>query len=44
MNHQREVVLSNAVLWALSPMKRFPGGMRIVDGKIKEIFHQDYLP
>jgi predicted amidohydrolase YtcJ len=44
MNHQREVVLGNAVLWALKPMKTFPGGMRIRDGKIKEIFHQDSLP
>ena len=44
MNHQREVVLGNAVLWALKPMKTFPGGMLIRDGKIKEIFHQDSLP
>ena len=41
MNHQREVVLGNAVLWALSPMKRFPGGMRIGDGKIRQIYNRD---
>ena len=44
MNHQAEVVLSNAVLWALSPMKRFPGGMRIVDGKIRQIYNRASMP
>jgi predicted amidohydrolase YtcJ len=44
MNHQAEVVLSNAVLWALSPMKRFPGGMRIVDGKIRQIYNRASIP
>jgi predicted amidohydrolase YtcJ len=44
MDHQVELVLGNAVLWALNPMKTFPGGIRISDGKIREIFHQDSLP
>lgn len=44
MNHQAELVLSNAVLWALSPMKSFPGGMRIVDGKIRQIYNRASMP
>ncbi|MFA5100341.1 MAG: amidohydrolase family protein, partial [Candidatus Omnitrophota bacterium] len=27
-----------------SPMKRFPGGMRIVDGKIRQIYNRDSMP
>jgi predicted amidohydrolase YtcJ len=44
MNSQQEIVLSNAVLWAHTPITKFRGGMRIRDGKILEIFNRDSLP
>ena len=44
MSRQQEIVLSNAVLWAHTPITKFRGGMRIRDGKILEIFDQDSLP
>jgi hypothetical protein len=44
MNQEAEVVLGNAELWARDPMTRFRGGIRIRDGKIREIFHQEGLP
>ncbi|PKN51764.1 MAG: hypothetical protein CVU55_09965 [Deltaproteobacteria bacterium HGW-Deltaproteobacteria-13] len=37
MDHQQEVLFSNAVLWARSPITKIGGGMRIRDGKILEI-------
>jgi predicted amidohydrolase YtcJ len=40
MSWEQEVVLSNAVLWAHTPMGKIRGGMRIRDGKILEIFNQ----
>jgi len=44
MDHQAELVLGNAVLWALSPMQRFSGGMCIRDGKIRQILNRDSMP
>jgi predicted amidohydrolase YtcJ len=44
MNQQQEIVLSNAVLWAHTPITTFQGGMRIRGGKILEIFNRDSLP
>jgi len=44
MINRSDVVLGNAVLWAGSPIKRFQGGLRIRDGKITKLFHQELLP
>jgi hypothetical protein len=44
MGQQKDVVLSNAVVWAGSSLKRMQGGMSIRDGKVREIFHQETAP
>lgn len=44
MDHQSNLVLGNAVLWALNPMQTFPGGMCIRDGRIRRIFNRDAMP
>lgn len=44
MGQQKDVVLSNAVVWAGSSLKRMKGGMCIRDGKVREIFHQETSP
>jgi hypothetical protein len=41
MGQQKDVVLSNAIVWAGSSLKRMKGGMCIRDGKVREIFHQE---
>lgn len=41
MDHKKNVVISNAVVWAGSQMTRLRGGMSIREGKIGEIFHQE---
>ncbi|MFH2067188.1 MAG: amidohydrolase family protein [Pseudomonadota bacterium] len=41
MGRQKDVVLSNAIVWTGSPLKQMQGGMCIRDGKVREIFHQE---
>ena len=44
MGQQKDVVLSNAIVWAGSSLKRMQGGMCIRDGKVREIFHKETAP
>lgn len=41
MGQQKDVVLSNAIVWAGSELKRMQGGMCIRDGKVQKIFRQE---
>jgi hypothetical protein len=44
MSNLRDVVVSNAILWTRNPMTKYRGGLRIQDGIITKIFHQESLP
>jgi len=41
MGLQKDVVLSNAIVWTGSDLKRMQGGMCIRDGKVQKIFRQE---
>ncbi|HWR68834.1 MAG TPA: amidohydrolase family protein [Desulfomonilia bacterium] len=44
MDQRKDVVLSNAVLWARKPMSKVHGSMRVRDGKILEISARASFP
>jgi len=44
MGNLKDVAVGNAILWAGNPMTKFRGGMRILDGIVTEIFHQESPP
>ena len=41
MEQQKDVVLSNAIVWAGKELQQIQGGMCIRDGKVQKIFHQE---
>lgn len=44
MGRQKDVVLSNAIVWTGKELKQMQGGMCIRDGKVQKIFHQETAP
>nr|NJM02282.1 hypothetical protein [Desulfobacula sp.] len=44
MDRQKDIVLSNAIVWAGRSLERIEGGMCIREGKVQKIFHQETTP